>query len=85
MSLEFGYWALDSAPPPHGFIIDIVEKEEPSNMLFLRFYADDLLNHPESEVQELTDWLNGILKVLNNPLLTIKWTWEVSGDTPPNI
>lgn len=70
--------------PPHNFIVDIVKKDDVPNINFIRFYADDLLSHTKTQAEDLTVWLNNVLKKLNNSLSITRWTWEVAETTPPN-
>lgn len=68
---------LQTNPPPHGYIVNVVDKDEPG-LLYLRLYADDINNKPDSYAGALTTWLNAILNQLNNhPLITSKFTWEM--------
>lgn len=68
---------LHNEPPPHGFVIDIVEKDDEPGCVYLRLYADDVLDHPESEVENLRDWLKSMLDRLNQ-WTTGTWTWEMA-------
>lgn len=67
---------LHENPPPHGYIIDVVEKDDVPGMVFLRLYADDVNSKPDSYAYALTNWLNAILNRLNT-WTTAKWTWEM--------
>jgi len=72
---------LHGTPPPHGYIVDVVEKDD-IDMMFLRLYADDINSKPDSYAYALTNWLNAILKQLNT-WTTTKWTWEMA-EAPRN-
>jgi hypothetical protein len=68
---------LHSNPPPCGYIVDVVEKEDEPGCVYLRVYADDINSHPDGEAEQLATWLKATLNRLNN-FTTGKWTWEMS-------
>lgn len=70
---------LQTNPPPHDYIVDVVEKPDEPGMVYLRLYADDINDKPDSYAYALTGWLNAILNALNNnPLVAGKFTWEMA-------
>ncbi len=71
---------LHNNPPPHGYIVDVVEKDDIPGMMFLRLYADNINSKPDSYAHALASWLNVILKQLNT-WTTTKWTLEISPGT----
>jgi hypothetical protein len=68
---------LHNSPPPHGYIVDVVEKDDEPGLVYLRLYADDVLSKPEHKAQALADWLNRILRQLNESLSIGKYTYEM--------
>lgn len=68
---------LHSDPPPHGYIVDVVEKDDEPGNVYLRVYADDINNHPDSHASALATWLKSMLDRLNN-WTSGKWTWEMA-------
>jgi hypothetical protein len=68
---------LNSYPPPHNYIVDVVEKYDEPGCVYLRVYADDINNHPDSQAQALAAWLKTTLDRLNN-FTTGKWTWDMA-------
>lgn len=68
---------LHGNPPPYNYIVDIVEKDDMPGCAYLRLYADDILGKPESNAEQLADWLNIVLKQLNT-WTTAKWTYEMA-------
>jgi hypothetical protein len=69
---------LHEHPPPHGYIVDVVEKDDEPGIVYLRLYGDDINNKADWRVADLTQWLNDILYKLNNSLSIGKYTWEMS-------
>jgi hypothetical protein len=73
---------LHAHPAPKGYVVDVVTKDDSPGMVYLRLYADNINSLPDSRAQELADWLNFILKKLNNSLSVGKFTYEMSGELP---
>ena len=72
---------LQTNPPPHNYIVDVVEKDDEPGLVYLRLYADDINSKPDSYAGSLTVWLNAMLNQLNNhPLIVGKYTWEMAGE-----
>lgn len=67
---------LHGNPPPHDYIVDVVEDPETPGLMWLRLYADDVLGHPDSHAESLTNWLNNVLHQLNT-WTTAKWSWQM--------
>lgn len=72
---------LHGDPPPHGYIVDVVENPDTPGLMWLRLYADDISSHPDSHAEELTDWLNKTLKKLNI-WTTAEWSWGMVQELP---
>jgi hypothetical protein len=68
---------LHNDPPPHNYIVDVVEKDDEPGLMYLRLYADDILGKSESKAADLADWLNKILNKLNT-WTTAGWTYEMA-------
>lgn len=75
---QIGATILHNNPPPHSYIVDVVEKDDEPGLVYLRLYADDINNHPDSQAYALTTWLNAILKQLNSSFSIGKYTWEMA-------
>lgn len=68
---------IHSTPAPYsGIKFDIVEYSEVKDMVFLRFYADNLYSFSDSQLVSIAEWINTLLKQLNNKPLLGKYTWE---------
>lgn len=68
---------LHNDPPPHNYIVDVVEKDDEPGCVYLRVYADDINSHPDSHAHSLASWLTKTLNRLNN-FTTGKWTYEMA-------
>lgn len=69
---------LHSNPPPRGFTVDVIEKDDEPGLVYLRLYAYEIHDHSESKAEQLSDWLKNMLNQLNNSLSIGKFTYEVS-------
>lgn len=68
---------IHSTPAPYpGINFDVVEYEEIKNLMFLRFYADNLYSFSDSQLESIAEWMNKLLKRLNEAPLLSKYTWE---------
>jgi hypothetical protein len=68
---------LHSNPPPHNYIVDVVEKDDEPGNVYLRVFADDINSHPDSEAYDLATWLTATLNRLNQWTVGT-WTWEMA-------
>jgi hypothetical protein len=73
-----GQSILHGSPPPHGFIVDVVEKDDEPGLVYLRLYADDVNSKADSRAADLTQWLNSILYQLNHSMSIGRYTWEMA-------
>jgi hypothetical protein len=65
------------AAPYPGIKFDIVEYPDIPGMVFLRFYADNLYSHSDSQLVSIAEWMQKLLDELNShPLMLAKYTWE---------
>lgn len=68
---------IHSFPAPYPNIrFDVVEYPEIENLVFLRFYADNLFSFSDSQLVSVAEWMNKLLGKLNGLPLLAKYTWE---------
>lgn len=65
-----------SAPYPN-IRFDIVEYEDRLNIIVLRFYADNLADFSDNQMQSIAEWLKSLLDRLNNAPLLAQYTYEI--------
>lgn len=73
---------LHSTPPPPGITVDVVEKDDEPGLVYLRLYAIEIHDKPDSATDKLRDWLQGILDELNRSLSVGRFTYEISVELP---
>jgi hypothetical protein len=73
---------LNTTPPPAGITVDIVEYPDQPGLVYLRLYAIEIHDQPDSKAEQLAVWLAKILVKLNDSLSIGKYTWEMSTDLP---
>lgn len=75
---------LSSSPPPYaGFICDVFETAEYPGVVFLRVYADNLASFSDTKVAGIAQWLNKVLKLLNeHPLVNAQYRHMVTEKNP---
>lgn len=72
---------IHSTPAPYsGIKFDIVEYPEIKDMVFLRFYADNLFSFSDAKLVSIAEWMNVLLGRLNSLPLLAKYTWECVAD-----
>lgn len=74
----FAAGIIREVPAPYsGIIFDIVEYPNMPGLVFLRFYADNLYSHSDSQLVSIAEWMQKLLDKLNShPLMLAKYTWE---------
>lgn len=73
---------LHDCPPPKGLTVDIVEKDDEPGLVYLRLYAVQVHDQPQSVVEHVRDWLQFTLDKLNSSLSIGKYTWEMVTEMP---
>lgn len=72
---------IHSIPAPYpGIKFDVVEYPEIKDLVFLRFYADNLFSFSDSQLVSIAEWMNLLLGKLNSLPLLAKYTWECVQD-----
>lgn len=68
---------IHSMPAPYpGIRMDVVEYQEFPELVFLRFYADNLHSFSDNQLISIAEWMNNLLGKLNSLPLLAKYTWE---------
>ncbi len=68
---------IHSTPAPYpGIKFDVVEYPDVKDLIFLRFYADNLYSFSDDKMHSIADWMNTLLNRLNSLPLLAKYTWE---------
>ncbi len=68
---------IHNTPAPYsGIKFDIVEYPEINDLVFLRFYADNLYSFSDAQLTSIAEWMNKLLNRLNEAPLLAKYTWE---------
>jgi hypothetical protein len=62
--------------PYSGIRFDVVEYPEINDLVFLRFYADNLYSFSDTQLESIAAWMNKLLNRLNEAPLLAKYTWE---------
>lgn len=75
---------VNTSNPPFGITVSVVEyPDDPPGALYLRIYVREYYDFKKSRVQHITDWLNALVKKLNNhPLVLGTYSIEVSEEEP---
>ncbi len=68
---------IHNTPAPYkGIKFDVVEYPQIKDLIFLRFYADNLYSFSDDQLHSIADWMNTLLGKLNSLPLLAKYTWE---------
>jgi hypothetical protein len=75
---------LSSNPPPYRtFLCHVVELDEYPGVVFLRMYAQNLAEHSDNQIAGITEWLNKVLRLLNeHPLVVAPYTHLITEENP---
>lgn len=61
---------IHSTPPPYkGLKVDITELEEYPKVVFIVLYDYNIAEFNDTQIADITEWLNGLLKKLNSHAL----------------
>lgn len=68
---------IHSTPAPYpGIHFDVVEYDDIKDLVFLRFYANNLYSFSDAKLVSIAEWMNRLLNRLNEAPLLSKYTWE---------